>query len=134
MLDAPLTAGFTLRSNWLCWILDILKKEYYPYYIQHRASRIEYLSLYCSSINVNDIFIFSSGLSWLGVKIHEAVSGMKEVSASFRLLRKLIYQILFNNFSGFFRGVFTWWFYGRNGLRCFLRYFSGQLQSFIKFF
>jgi hypothetical protein len=43
MLDAPLTAGFTLCSNWLCWILDILKKEYYPYYIssiEHPESSI----------------------------------------------------------------------------------------------
>jgi len=43
-------------------ILD-LKKWILPYLIQYRASRIEYLALYCSNVNANDIFIFGSGLS-----------------------------------------------------------------------
>ncbi|MEA3436763.1 MAG: hypothetical protein U9R43_09895, partial [Thermodesulfobacteriota bacterium] len=41
MLDAPLTAGFTLCSNWLCWILDIKKRcpSFYPASsIQNRVS------------------------------------------------------------------------------------------------
>jgi|GEM_PF-4315556 len=37
-----------------------------PYLIQNRASRIEYLALYGSNVNTNDIFIFGSGLSGLG--------------------------------------------------------------------
>jgi hypothetical protein len=37
-----------------------------PYLIQHRASRIEYLALYGSNVNANNIFIFGSGSSGLG--------------------------------------------------------------------
>jgi len=44
----------------------ILKKDA-PHFIQHRVSRIEYLALYGSNVNTNNIFIFGSGLSVLGV-------------------------------------------------------------------
>ena len=46
------------------WILDIKDA---PYLIQNRASRIEYLALYGSNVNANDIFISGSGLSGLGI-------------------------------------------------------------------
>jgi len=50
-----LDAGFS--------ILDI---EDAPHFIQHRASKIEYLAFYGSNVNANDILISDSGLSGLG--------------------------------------------------------------------
>ena len=47
-------------------ILDLKKKDVL-YLIQHRASRIENLALYGSSNNANDIFIFGSDFSVLGI-------------------------------------------------------------------
>jgi len=55
-----LDAGFS--------ILDIKKKDAL-YLIQHRVSRIEYLALDGSNVNVNDIFIFASGCPGWGNQI-----------------------------------------------------------------
>jgi hypothetical protein len=45
----------------------ILKKDA-PHFIQHRASKIEYLAFYGSNVNANDILISDSGLSGLEKK------------------------------------------------------------------
>jgi len=64
MLDAPLTAGFLLRSSWLCLILCIEKgcsSFYRVSSIQNRVSCPLWLN-----VNANDIFISDSGLPGLG--------------------------------------------------------------------
>ena len=47
-------------------ILDI-KKRYAPYLIQHRVSRTKYLAPYGSNVIANNVFIFDSGSSGLGL-------------------------------------------------------------------
>jgi len=46
-----------------CWIL--VTGYRFPVKNEYRASSIEYLALYCSNVNANDIFISDSGLPGL---------------------------------------------------------------------